>query len=106
MGEFQRVEYHYDYEGGNQSAPKPVGQEQRLLDDLTAPEYGFNADDAILLERKQDMKKRDLPSPDWGDALACTFAEPVAPRAVPNYLNPENYEHLANRGIEDRYDEL
>lgn len=83
-----------------------IPDEQRLLDDLTGPEYGFNADDAILLERKIDMKKRDLPSPDWGDALACTFAEPVAPRAVPAYQNPENYDHLANQGITDRYAEL
>lgn len=81
-----------------------IPMEQRLIDDLTGPEYGFDGDDAILLERKKDMKKRDLPSPDWGDALACTFAEPIMPRAVPGYANPENYD--TNRGVEDRYAEL
>lgn len=79
-----------------------IPNEQRLLDDLTGPEYGFDSADAILLEKKADMKKRDLPSPDWGDALACTFAEPVMPRAVPGYQNPENYEIAAG----ERYDEL
>ncbi|MGZ3339900.1 MAG: hypothetical protein ACXU9B_08990, partial [Reyranella sp.] len=36
--------------------------------------------DAILLERKDDMRKRGLASPDDGDALALTFAYPVAIR--------------------------
>jgi hypothetical protein len=37
-----------------------------------------DASDAILLERKDDMKRRGLASPDDGDALALTFAYPVA----------------------------
>jgi hypothetical protein len=45
--------------------------------DLTGVKYGFNADNAIQLERKEDMKKRGLASPDNADALALTFAEPV-----------------------------
>lgn len=44
-----------------------------LLADLTAVEYGLNAADAILLERKADMKRRGLASPDAADALACTL---------------------------------
>jgi hypothetical protein len=32
----------------------------------------------VQLERKEDMKKRGLASPDNGDALALTFAEPLA----------------------------
>ncbi len=35
------------------------------------------------------MKRRGLPSPDWADALACTFAEAVGPRAMPAWLEPE-----------------
>jgi hypothetical protein len=34
--------------------------------------------DAIQLERKEDMKRRGLASSDDGDALALTFAYPVA----------------------------
>jgi hypothetical protein len=37
-------------------------------------DYGYDASDAILLERKDDMKRRGLASPDDGDALALTFA--------------------------------
>lgn len=54
-----------------------------LAADLTAVEYGFTADNAYLLEKKEDMKKRGLASPDDADALALTFAYPVAPRAIP-----------------------
>jgi hypothetical protein len=46
--------------------------------DLTGPEYFFSAKNQIQLERKEDMKKRGLASPDCGDMLAMTFAtEPV-----------------------------
>lgn len=48
--------------------------------DLTSVQYKHDANNAIILERKEDMKKRGLPSPDMGDALALTFAYPVAQR--------------------------
>lgn len=49
--------------------------------DLTGVQYGYRADD-IQLEKKEDMKKRGLASPDNGDALACTFAHHVEPRVL------------------------
>jgi hypothetical protein len=49
-----------------------------LIADLKAVDYGYDASDAILLERKDDMRRRGLASPDDGDALALTFAYPVA----------------------------
>src|SRR5882724_2665616 len=51
-----------------------------LAADLKAVDYGYDASDAILLERKDDMRRRGLASPDDGDALALTFAYPVAKR--------------------------
>jgi len=54
-----------------------VDPDQELFDDLVGVEYGFDKDSRILLEKKEDMKKRGLASPDNGDALALTFAEPV-----------------------------
>lgn len=50
-----------------------------IRDDLVGPEYGFSAAGKLQLERKEDMKRRGLASPDLGDALALTFAAPVAP---------------------------
>lgn len=46
--------------------------------DLTAPQYDFkNAAGKLALESKDKLVARGLPSPDLGDALACTFAFPV-----------------------------
>lgn len=48
-----------------------------LADELVGPQYALNLRDEIQLERKADMKKRGLASPDQADALALTFAYPV-----------------------------
>jgi hypothetical protein len=54
-----------------------IPDDRDLRADLIGVEYGFDARDKILLEKKEDMKRRGLPSPDDGDALALTFAESV-----------------------------
>jgi hypothetical protein len=59
---------------------RPAADDLRA--DLTAPEYFFTPSGKIMLERKEDMKKRGLPSPDMGDALALTFAMPAAPKSA------------------------
>lgn len=59
-----------------------IPDEDFIEEELTGPMYGYvfrDGQDAILLEKKEDMKKRGLSSPDWGDALALTFAYAVAP---------------------------
>ena len=57
-----------------------IPDDRELLADLTGVEYGYalrEGRDAIILEKKEDMKKRGLASPDLADALALTFAYPV-----------------------------
>lgn len=54
-----------------------IPDDQELADDLIGVEYGFNARDEILLEKKEHMKARGLASPDDGDGLALTFAVPA-----------------------------
>ena len=61
-----------------QSASIP--QDRQLKADLTAPQQKPNSSGSIQLESKKDMKARGLASPDAADALACTFAYPVAHR--------------------------
>ena len=51
-----------------------------LRQDLTGPETVARVDGKIQLESKESMKLRGLPSPNRGDALAITFAYPVAPK--------------------------
>jgi phage terminase large subunit len=59
-----------------------IPDEQEIEDDLVGREYGYTTDNAIRLEKKDDMKKRGLASPDNADALALTFAYAVAPRVA------------------------
>lgn len=57
-----------------------IDNDPELLADLTGVEYGYRTlegVDAILLERKADMARRGLASPDNGDALAMTWAYPI-----------------------------
>lgn len=57
-----------------------------IFADLTQREFGYTAgEQRIHLETKKDMKARGIKSPDIGDALALTFAVPVAP-ALPTEL--------------------
>ena len=72
--------------------------------DLTAPEYGYAADQvSIQLESKKDMRARGMPSPDDADALACTFAEPVLPIEDASFYNPTEWGVVKEY---DRYAEL
>jgi hypothetical protein len=58
-----------------------IENDQELYDDLIGVEYTFTpSGNKIQLEKKEDMKKRGLASPDNADGLAVTFAFPVAPR--------------------------
>lgn len=54
-----------------------IPDDEQLEAELTAVEYKHDANNAILLESKEDMKKRIHRSPDRADALAITFAYPV-----------------------------
>lgn len=47
-----------------------------LHQDLIAPQYGYSGKQQLQLERKDDMEKRGLESPDFGDCFVMTFALP------------------------------
>lgn len=49
----------------------------QLESDLTAPGLRDDNLQRVWLESKKEMRKRDIPSPDEGDALALTFAQKV-----------------------------
>jgi len=83
-----------------------IPDDPELRADLTGPQYSFiirDGRDAILLEPKESMKRRGLSSPDSGDALAISFAYPVAPRpgagmpygAMMPASNPADYDPFA-----------
>lgn len=54
-----------------------IPDDLQLVSELTGPEYVVKLNGKIVLESKDDMKKRGLSSPNRADALALTFAFPV-----------------------------
>jgi hypothetical protein len=64
-----------------------IPDDTQLEIDLTGPGYFHDRKDRLVLESKDDMKERGLASPDYGDALALTFAQPVAPARAKVELN-------------------
>ncbi len=52
--------------------------DEALKAELAAPTYGFDSRGLLRLEAKEKVKERLLRSPDRADALALTFAAPVA----------------------------
>jgi len=57
-----------------------IPNDRMLKSDLCSPQYKTNSSGSIALEAKKDMRARGLASPDAADALAVTFAYPVASR--------------------------
>lgn len=83
-----------------------IDDDADLAADLPAVEYGYalkHGRDSIVLEKKEHMKARGLASPDDGDALALTFAHPVAPTDQSHKYGPRagahhqyDYDPMAN----------
>lgn len=61
--------------------PCRIPNNPALIADICAPQPDVHSSGRKLLESKKNMKKRGIRSPDGADALALTFAEPIALRA-------------------------
>jgi hypothetical protein len=59
-----------------------IPDDKDLKQDLSGPRVEPNSSGTIFLETKKKMKARGLASPDAADALAVTFAYPVANREI------------------------
>jgi hypothetical protein len=73
-----------------------IPDDQEILMDLVGVQYGYavrEGRDAIMLEKKADMKKRGLASPDLADALALTLAYDVMPRDHRNEIEKRGSQH-------------
>lgn len=73
-----------------------IPHDEALASDLTGPEYGHDNKQRLRLERKEDMKKRGLSSPDAADALALTFALKVDERVY----QPQGYYEYADMSFD------
>lgn len=80
-----------------------IPNDTNLKLELATPTYKYDSANRIALESKDDIKKRlpDAGSPDLADALALTFAHPVAKRSLMAQFGartrkPADYDPLAN----------
>lgn len=92
------VKYAYmrDYMWGKMKewlANGAIDKDPQLEADLSGPCLVSDRQQRVKLEDKELMKKRGLKSPDRADALALTFAMPVAPR------EPESQEPPPKIGV-------
>lgn len=73
----KRAEMWWDMKEWLEDQPCRLPNDASLIADLSAPQPVIRSDSKKQLEGKKEMKKRQIRSPDCGDALALTFAEPV-----------------------------
>lgn len=71
-------------------SPCKIPDSDSLHGDMIAPGYKFDSNSRLLIEKKEDIKKRGLQSPDEADALALTFAAPVNPESAKKALDEFN----------------
>src|SRR5262249_12970522 len=69
-----------------------------LQADLVSAGYKYNSAGQLLIESKQDMRKRGVPSPDEADAVALCFSEPDG-APIPRSKN-------FNRDLREEYENL
>jgi hypothetical protein len=75
-----------------------IPDDDALQSDLVSCGYSYRSDGRLLLESKEQMKKRGLPSPDLADACALTFCEPHGSGVVRG--------KSFNRDLRDKYQNL
>lgn len=63
-----------------EDAPCRMPNDAALIADICAPQPDVSSNGRKLVEKKSSLKRRGIRSPDGGDALALTFAHPVAHR--------------------------
>ena len=54
-----------------------IPTDNQLIGELAALRYSYDSRGRILMESKEAMRRRNLPSPDKADALMLAFLEPV-----------------------------
>jgi len=69
-----------------------------LQADLVSAGYKYNSAGQLLIESKQDMRRRGVPSPDEADAVALCFSEPDG--------SPMPRSKNFNRDLRDEYQGL
>ena len=75
-----------------------IPDDEDLQTQLTGPGYHINQSSKLVIESKQDMKDRGVMSPDDADAIALTFAQPVAPIEPEPEEEEDEFNGMSNLG--------
>ena len=63
-----------------------IPRDAELIAELASLRYRYNSRGKVLMESKEDMKRRGLPSPDKADALMLAFLDAEPPAKMPRWL--------------------
>jgi hypothetical protein len=86
----RRAELWLNMRNALQEGRFSIPDDDALHADLTSCGYKYDSAGRLLLESKQDMRKRGMPSPDSADAMCLTFSEPEGspiPRSIATNFN-------------------
>jgi hypothetical protein len=72
----RRAELWLNMRNALQEGRFSIPDDDGLHADLTSCGYKYDSSGRLVLESKQDMRKRGMPSPDSADAMALCFSEP------------------------------
>lgn len=78
-----------------EQVPNRIPNNPALISDISAPGYRYDSSGRLFIERKEDMRKRGIRSPDVADALALTFAEYVGLNTVTHHLGQRQANYKA-----------
>jgi hypothetical protein len=84
-------EQHGEWKKWLEDEPNELPDDEVLKMDAVSRRYSYDSSRRLVMESKETMKKRGLPSPNCSDSVALTFAERIAvavkrePRAAPNW---------------------
>lgn len=78
--------------------PNRIVNDPAFIADICAPQPDVSSNGRKLLESKEKLEKRQIRSPDGGDALALTFAENVLSKAALAGQGTSSYEAASKAG--------
>jgi hypothetical protein len=76
----KRAEMWYRMKHWMEDMPARLPNNAEMIADISAPKFKTSSNGRKLVESKDEMKKRQIRSPDFADAIALTFAENIAPK--------------------------
>lgn len=74
-----------------ENQPASIPDSDELMADLTQIRYSYDSNNALKMEKKEDMKKRGFRSPDMADSLGLTFAQPVGSKNTLDFVPAPAY---------------